>query len=180
VSRQQSKSQGLKRKVALRRDTEKSRAFQQRGRAPLSKGETFTGREANRIVQGGPPSATPKKPRRKRRRESLPGRKGWTKRVFTLYGRWCLACPPKNQERAVQAHHVIPLSTILDASHLSEKERAERAYDARNGMPVCKRCHERHETATKRIPLGKLLPQHLEWADDNGFTYYIERGRIYV
>lgn len=104
-------------------------------------------------------------PAYRREEREAPGARGWTQRVFTLYGGRCAVCG----DRAVQAHHVVPKRTILARAD------PELAYDARNGCPVCLRCHERHETATRRIPRAKLPLGCIMWAEAFGFDWYIER-----
>lgn len=113
-----------------------------------------------------------------RRRESrrFPGATGWTQRVFALYGRVCVACPRKHAQPAVQAHHVVPRHAILTAPHLSVEERRALAYDARNGLPVCVRCHERHTSAVERILRARLPASVIEWACEHGFEHVIERS----
>jgi hypothetical protein len=112
-------------------------------------------------------------PRREAKR--LPGARGWTQRVFALHGRRCIVCRAK----AVQAHHVVPRGVILRAAHLTPDVRETLAYDARNGVPVCVHCHERHELAAARIPFDRLPDSVVEWARFHGFAGRVMDRRVY-
>jgi cytochrome c1 len=118
-------------------------------------------------------------PKRYGREGKIPGSRGWTQRVFTLYGRECLACPPEDRRPAVQGHHVVPLQRILKADHLTADEIDALAYDARNGMPVCFECHGDHESYARRISRDQLSPEHFEWADEHGFGLVVRDRRMY-
>ena len=109
------------------------------------------------------------------RRSELPGARGWTQRVFTLYGRACVVCGAK----AGQAHHVTGKAVILAARHLSAAEREALAFDARNGAPVCVQCHMDHESAAKRIPFDRLPAGAVEWAIEHGFRGRVMDRRVY-
>jgi hypothetical protein len=110
----------------------------------------------------------------RREEKTLPGATGWTQRVFALYGNLCVVCSkPGRPVRAVQAHHATPKRTIIARGD------NELAYDQRNGVPVCKRCHERHETATRRIPRSKLPEGVIRWAYEHDFGWYIDKRDIY-
>lgn len=106
----------------------------------------------------------------RRRRE--PSLRGFTQRVFTLYGRKCVVCG----ERAVQAHHAIPKRTIRARGG---PEAGELVGDARNGVPVCTGCHERHEKAFRRIRRRELPAGVIEWAYEQGFGWLIDDPRVY-
>lgn len=144
------------------------------GKKAKDRGSTFKSRGGRpaRGIRGNPKTRAQSK--------KWPGATGWTQRVFALYGRVCLACPRKDPKPATQAHHVIPKQVIVNARHLSPEERAQLAYDARNGLPICEQCHMDHEYAPDwRIPRVRLLPDHFEWAADHGFRYFIEKREIY-
>lgn len=146
----------LKRTTPLKADPEATRVFVQRGRGKLNRRDWR--------ARNPPP-----------RKTSLPGARGWTQRVFTLYGNRCVVCG----ERAVQGHHAVERSVILSARHLTQTEREALAYDARNGVPVCLRDHERHTNAVARIPFACLPPAVVEWALAHGFRGRIMDRRIY-
>ncbi len=141
------KRSALKRTAALTSDPAKRAAFIERGRG---------GMKRKPLGRGVP---TP----------MLPGARGWTRRVFALHGTRCVVCG----RRATQAHHAVPRHVILAARHLTPQERADLAYDARNGVPVDEVCHAAHELASRRIPFDRLPPQVVAWAIEHGF-----RGRI--
>lgn len=48
-------------------------------------------------------------------------------------------------------------------------------WDPRNCLPICFRCHERHHSAAGRISQDRLPKQAWEFADEFGFSYYIDR-----
>lgn len=144
----------MRRGKGLRSDPAKQRAWQQRSREKAL---------AAQVKKRNPP------PRREDRR--FPGARGWTRRVFTLYGYRCVVCG----DPAKHGHHAVPRQKIIRADHLSDEERTELAYDARNGVPVCEGCHDLHERAHRRIPRACLPAGVVEWAIDYGFLSVIER-----
>ena len=125
------------------------------GRKSLERGSTFINVKA--LLANNP----------RRRARTAPGARGWTQRVFALYGRQCVVCGGK----ASQAHHAVPRQTIVARGGDS----FEIAYDPRNGVPVCFDCHQAHENASRRIPLSLLPPGVVAWADENGFRWYLDR-----
>lgn len=61
----------------------------------------------------------------------------------------------------------------------SREERAQLAYDARNGCPVCVDCHERHENASRRL-LRSMLPEGaIVWALEHGYGHRVNDRRVY-
>lgn len=158
-------SRGPKRNPAkqLRADPAKTRAWQDRSR------DAARQRELEAAVKASAPL-------RRRAEKTRPGANGFTQRVFVLYGRHCLACPGKRRARAVHAHHVIPKRTI---EARGDDFARDHAYDAKNGLPVCFRCHEKHENAVVRIPRARLRPEHFEWALEHGFGWFIDDARVY-
>jgi hypothetical protein len=114
----------------------------------------------------------PPKPIRRARRNPLA--RGWTQRVFALYGRYCLRCSTKQKPvRAVQAHHAIPRQAIEDAPHLTPEERLALEYDARNGVPLCLRCHD--DSPSSRLRRSQLPRDVIEWAREHGFEGRLDR-----
>lgn len=154
----------------LRTDPDKVQAWRDRSRDRELERERAAKREARDLSKRLPV------PKRRREDKRLPGATGWTQRVFMLHGRTCIVCGA----RAAQGHHVVPRQAILTARHISTEERRELAYDARNGVPVCVRCHERHETATVRIPFDRLPTSVVEWAVEHGFRQRVYDRRIYT
>jgi hypothetical protein len=154
----------------LRSDPDKVQAWRDRSRERAVERARNAQREAKALLAGR------RVPKNRREDRWLPGATGWTQRVFALYGRRCIVCGA----RAVQGHHVVPRQAILTARHLSEDERRQLAYDARQGVPVCARCHERHETAAERIPFDRLPGTVVEWAVEHGFRQRVFDRRIYT
>lgn len=110
-----------------------------------------------------------------------PNAAGWTRRVFALYGHYCLACPKKKLTRAVQAHHIVPRQRIAADIRKTREERDALEYDARNGFPICVRCHELHEfpgPKAKRIPYSRIPALAVEWAHDHDYDYVL-RAPVY-
>lgn len=106
-----------------------------------------------------------------------PMSRGWTQRVFALYGRHCLACPKGTLTRAVQAHHVVPRQRIQADARKTKEERDALEYDARNGFPICLRCHELHEypgVSGRRIRLSRIPELAREWAREHGYDYIFD------
>lgn len=120
-----------------------------------------------KVKKGNPP----------RRSAKNPAARGWTQRVFALYGRYCLACPKGKLSRAVQAHHLVPRQRIAKDFRKTREERDALEYDARNGFPICKTCHEHHEfpgADAKRIPRSRIPALALEWAAEHGYAHVLE------
>lgn len=102
------------------------------------------------------------------RRSRVPGLRGFTQRVFTLYGNRCVVCGG----RAVQAHHAIALRTLFARSEADGKALGA---DARNGVPVCALDHARHENASRRIRRSELPLGVIAWAEEHDFGWFIDR-----
>jgi len=158
----------MKRKARLRANPSKTREWQQRSRERAPRQRARKGKRVPWWEQTNP---TPR-----REEKDTPGANGWTQRVFTLHGRRCRVC---GKRRAVQGHHVVPRQVIVTAPHLTREQRAMLAYDARNGLPVCLRCHERHELAVQRIPFEALPASVVEWAVEHGFEDRVFDERVY-
>jgi hypothetical protein len=125
-------------------------------------------KRGSKPLQRAPWSKT--NPKRRKEAKRYPGAIGWTQRVLALYGRLCVVCG----DPAVQGHHAVPRQRIIRDSRKSDEERSFLAYDARQGVPVCKRCHERHETATERIPRSTLPAGVVEWAREHGYSHVLK------
>jgi 5-methylcytosine-specific restriction endonuclease McrA len=69
----------------------------------------------------------------------------------------------------VEAHHVIGKSQLKRLGH------HHLLWDERNAMPLCRRCHERHETATDRIPRTLLTEANRDFASDLGLEWMLDR-----
>lgn len=78
----------------------------------------------------------------------------------------------------IEAHHVIAKQEIKRVARTGRWEwdrEQEAIWDNRNGIPVCSECHMRHESAYKRISRGNVPPSAVEFADELGVGYLIER-----
>ena len=101
------------------------------------------------------------------RRKVVP--RDWTRRVFEMHGAVCVV----TGQRAHQAHHAIPVQVLI------REGLAEHAGDPRNGVPVTKRVHERHEQAVERILVACLPASVFEFAREHGIDWYLDNERIY-
>lgn len=80
----------------------------------------------------------------------------WQRAVIRR-GKRCVVC---GRKRGLQAHHVLrqqDLRTYAHRHHLSLHEAERIRWDVRNGLTVCKPCHDRHTGREKRI-LREQLP----------------------
>lgn len=94
-------------------------------------------------------------------------------------------CPVCGQvpsaENPFECHHVTEkqaIKKIVAAMQLPPREAAEKLarllWDFRNGLPVCQRCHSRHTSAYKRIPLALVTRKHRQFARELGLEHLIE------
>lgn len=133
-----------------------------------------------RLERAARASALPK------RKSSNPFARGWTQRVYALHGRECLACSAMGRRtRATQGHHAVPRQTIAKADHLKHlpvQERQALEYDARNGVPLCRDCHMRHEQPgiddSAKLPRSILPAGVWEWAREHRFEHVL-KGAAY-
>lgn len=103
--------------------------------------------------------------------------RGWRAQVFAMHGRACRSC----QQPAVHAHHAITQQALVD--HLRARLQDDHALklilsDPRNGMPLCKPCHDAHHHPAVndgRIPFSALKPCHLEFAAEHGLEWWLEK-----
>lgn len=75
----------------------------------------------------------------------------------------CIVCGMRAQD----AHHACPKSRLYDtarALNFNEDETAALVMDPRCGVPVCRLCHSRHESASQRIPRERLPDAVWEFA----------------
>lgn len=79
----------------------------------------------------------------------------------------CLAC---SRLSAIQAHHVV------DKDYIRRRVSKDPAvvYDPRNGMPVCRRCHEKHTLAVKRLSIRLIPFPAWEFAREHNVEHRIE------
>lgn len=74
---------------------------------------------------------------------------------------WC--------EGVLQSHHV------LTQQALRKRGLEHLRWDVRNGVCVCEGAHRRHTLALERIPYEALPPAALEFADEVGLGWMIDR-----
>jgi hypothetical protein len=98
------------------------------------------------------------KPTRKRREPTPPE---WREDLGP-----CRRC---GSTKNVEGHHVIP-RRILRTLGLGWL-----IWDRRNRLPLCARCHGRHEMRVAPIPAELLPLSAWEFADEAGLRWYIER-----
>lgn len=104
--------------------------------------------------------------------------RGWRAQVFAMHGK---ACHQHPDVEAVHAHHVVTQQALVD--HLRVRLDDDHALklilsDPRNGMPLCKSCHDAHHHPAVndgRIPFDRLKPCHREFAASHGLAWWLER-----
>ena len=150
----------------LGRDLEKVRAMQQRARERAA--ERAREKPRKPIERSGGLSRAPKAKGGRPTPYRVPAQRGaphgpaegpmapleWRETVWTLDGGRCVACGrsvPLDADHWVwQAHHCIPKQRL-------RRERMHHlVWHPDNGVTLCRRCHERHESATERVPGGTL------------------------
>lgn len=95
----------------------------------------------------------------------------WRREVWRLDGGRCRVCRvevPRDADRWTwQAHH----PTAKDELPPSRK------WDPDNGIVLCRRHHERHESATERVPFNRLPDRAVRFAAREGDAalYMLER-----
>jgi hypothetical protein len=93
---------------------------------------------------------------RRRRRDIDPELAAAWKAAVVHRGSRCLMCGGRAE---LQAHHVIGQQVLRRYARELKLKRATAQrvlWDRRNGVPVCRRCHERHTCAYVRIPRARL------------------------
>lgn len=81
----------------------------------------------------------------------------------------CAACgDPAGWPRPWDAHHVIAAQTL-------RQHHPDHLYDPRNALSLCRRCHDMHTSAARRIPRSRLRPENEEFAAELGLTHLLER-----
>lgn len=93
----------------------------------------------------------------------------------------CRMCAHKPVDAATRASFGMLLDT-LDAHHVAPLQALKREgvpeaawYDPRNGMPLCRYHHGRHESGAERVPRELLADDHWEFAREHGMEYMLER-----
>lgn len=113
-----------------------------------------------------PKPAAKKAPKRRpagqARANSRSGHAEWSAFVT---GKPCAVCG----DPAVQGHHVIY------KQHLHREQLDHLAWDLRNCLPVCFRCHHRHHLSHRPIKRGELRLENLEFAREVGLWWLLRR-----
>ena len=128
----------------MRPDPEKVRTWQRRG------AERYAAKQRQRAARAREGSGTPRPARR-----SKPARNDgpWRNECIARYGDWCRSCAA----RGCQMDHMKPRSQGGQS-------------DVRNGLPLCRSCHERKTAGTLQI--------RYEWLDAEQVTYLAEIGWV--
>jgi hypothetical protein len=87
----------------------------------------------------------------------------------------CLVCASQIN---IEGHHVIAkqeIKRIAKSGRWDFDREQDALWDARNGIPLCAVCHQRHETAFRRVPRRVLPAAALAFADELGVAHLIER-----
>jgi hypothetical protein len=111
----------------------------------------------------------PLKRRRQPRGYKEPGRLAF--RIQVLSGSECLMAG-RSRERCggiLDPHHVIAKQALKKHGLSSQ------LWNADNGIPLCRRHHERHETAVERVPRSLLPAEALAFAEELGLEYLLDR-----
>jgi hypothetical protein len=78
----------------------------------------------------------------------------------------------------LQAHHVVPQQAIRRAAvelGLDDRQLASLITDPRNGVAVCRRHHDRHTLARRRLPLSLIGRKHRQFAAELGLERLIDK-----
>lgn len=73
------------------------------------------------------------------------------------------------------AHHVIPKQALKGIFGLSREERMELVWDARNGVPVCRRHHELLTTHARKLRPDQLPDETWIFAYEKGLVLRLYR-----
>lgn len=80
-----------------------------------------------------------------------------------------------NHDGPLEAHHVVAQSKLRNyaVGRLTDDEADELLWDPDNGLAICRRHHERHTLATRRIPVYALELRHVAFAAAVNMAWYI-------
>lgn len=81
---------------------------------------------------------------------------------------------------ALDPHHVIPKQRLKQRHGLSPAQRRELAWDARNGVPVCRRHHELLTNRVMRLPHEVVPGEVFAFAHDYGLDHLLDRELVSV
>lgn len=115
------------------------------------------------------------------RRAPSPGTREQRERFKTLtlaaYGGRCAVEDDGYCEGDVQAHHVTPQEKIRQwarARRLDDESLASLLWDPANGLAACRRHHDRHTLATRRIPLDAVRQAARDFARGLGLEHLLD------
>lgn len=95
----------------------------------------------------------------------------------------CPVCrKPPSRKNPLEAHHVVSQQSIrryvagLGLVRVQAVERLSALlWDVRNGLAVCRRCHDLHTRAKQRIPRAVLNDDHVAFAAEIGLGRLLDR-----
>ena len=88
----------------------------------------------------------------------------------------CVQCDGSGVHRcggALDAHHCLSKLALRNA--VEESRRDEAIYDARGGIPLCRRSHELVSVGMTQIPVDMLPESVFRFAQDYDLTWLLER-----
>lgn len=153
------RSKPLRRKTELRADPEKAREFEQRGRGQLGSDPEKTAAFVQRGRESGARSLRESAVAGLRTRREVRAAEGpldpatWRKCVHDASAGRCIITGTRadgHDDPHFEAHHPLP------KRELRARGLHGHVWDARNGVWLVERVHERHESGTARIPRERL------------------------
>jgi hypothetical protein len=158
----------LKRALAPMKRTELKRGGKPLKRTPLKRTSAL---KASRVVWG---------------RVEAEAHRAWVRKITR---RPCAVCAAESVEKAQaslhgrrDAHHVLPARYIrryVRSLRLPAEEAfkllVSLLYDPRNGICLCRRCHDKHETGFRRVPRALIPTKAVQFAREIGLDWYIDK-----
>jgi len=81
--------------------------------------------------------------------------------------------------RSPRGHHIITQQQLRRLPEMDDPVHAAVVlWDRRNCLPLCDRCHARHHSKFRQVPLGVVLtkaPEVVRFAAEHGLTWYLSR-----
>lgn len=133
---------------------------------PLERGDTPLSRETPLERK----SRIQPKPKPKRTDEEAAASALWH-RIVTE-GKRCLMCGTRSD---LQGHHHVPQQVLRRQARTLGVRAWVLVWDLRSGVPLCKRCHERHTLAVQKVPGWRLPAEAWEFAREIGLEHRLER-----
>lgn len=94
------------------------------------------------------------------------------------YGAVWVVCEPSEPSVVSPERRTLPLRAAR-RNEDCDLTREQIAWDPRNGMPLCRRCHDLHTTAARRIPRRRLPASAWEFAQELGERFVARLERTY-